>query len=108
MQSGKLIDFLKVRKCGMLCVNFRSVAEYNSAVIEFWPLPLEQRINIFLKHYLVVRRIHVKITLKVVKASKVVEMKLTQYRKNLLGGHFENILLLFVGQYGCLRQKAFH
>ena len=32
----------------MLCVNFHSVTVYNSAVMEFWPLPLEQRIKLFL------------------------------------------------------------
>ena len=47
MQSGKFIDFLNVCKCGMLCVNFHSVAVYNSSVMEFWPLPLEQRITLF-------------------------------------------------------------
>ena len=29
----------------MLCVNFYFMAAYNSVVIEFWPLPLEQRKN---------------------------------------------------------------
>ena len=47
MQSKKVIHFLKVCTCGMLCVNFQSVA-VNSAVMEFWPLPLEQRIKLFL------------------------------------------------------------
>ena len=42
MQSGKLQYFVKVCKCGMLCVNFRSVGVYSSAVMVFWPLPLEQ------------------------------------------------------------------
>ena len=46
MQSGKFIQFFKVCKCGMLCVNFHPVAVYNSAVIEFWPLPLKQRIKL--------------------------------------------------------------
>ena len=32
----------------MLCVNFHSMAVYNSAVMEFWPLSLEQRIKLFL------------------------------------------------------------
>ena len=31
----------------MFCVNFHSVAVYNSAVMEFWPLSLEQRIKLF-------------------------------------------------------------
>ena len=48
MQSEKLTDFLKVCKCGMLCVNFHSVAVYNSAVMGFWPLQLEQRIKLVL------------------------------------------------------------
>ena len=34
MQSGKFIDFLEVCKCGMLCVNFFSVAVYRSADME--------------------------------------------------------------------------
>ena len=49
MQSGKLIDFLKVCKCGMLCVNFLSVAVYKSATMEFWPLLLEERIKRFFR-----------------------------------------------------------
>ena len=53
-QSEKLMDFLKVRKCGMLCVNFRSVAANNSSVMEFWPLSIEQRTKLFLKLVLVV------------------------------------------------------
>ena len=48
MQLEKLIDFCKVCKCGMLCADFHSVAVYESAVMEFWPLPLEERIKLFL------------------------------------------------------------
>ena len=44
----KFIDFLNVRKCDMLCVNFQSVAVYDSAVMQFWTLPLEQRTKLFL------------------------------------------------------------
>ena len=44
--SQIFIKFLKVCKCGMPCVNFRSVEVYNSAVMEFWPIPLEQRIKL--------------------------------------------------------------
>ena len=32
----------------MLCVNFYSVAVYNSTVMEFWPLLLKQRIKLVL------------------------------------------------------------
>ena len=42
---------------------------------------------------ILVQQIHVKIALNVVKASKLV--------------HFENFLLLFSCQYGCLRQRHF-
>ena len=49
MESRKLIDFLKVYECGRLCVNFLSVAVYNSAVMGFWPLPFKQRKNLFLR-----------------------------------------------------------
>ena len=49
MQSGKLIDFLKVCRCGILCVNFVFLAVYDSAAMEFGPLPVEQRINLFLR-----------------------------------------------------------
>ena len=45
IRSAKFLDFLKVCKCGMLYVNFHFVAVYNSAVMEFWPFPLEQRIK---------------------------------------------------------------
>ena len=48
MQSGKFIDFSKVCKCGMLCLNVRSVAVYNSAVVEFWPFLLKQRMKLYL------------------------------------------------------------
>ena len=48
MQSGKLLDFLNLCQCGMFSLNFLSVAVYNSAVLEFWPLLLEQRIKLFL------------------------------------------------------------
>ena len=48
MQSGKSIDFVNVCKCGMLCVNFHFVAVFNSAVMEVWPLPLGQRMKLFL------------------------------------------------------------
>ena len=44
----KIYWILKVCKCGMMHLNFYSVTVYNSAVIEFWPLPLEQRIKLFL------------------------------------------------------------
>ena len=37
----KLIKFLEVCKCGILC------AVYYSTVMEFWPLPLKQRIDLF-------------------------------------------------------------
>ena len=47
--------------------------------------------------------------LNVVKASKLVQMKVIPYRLIVvLGeGHFENLLLLFVCQYGCLRRIQF-
>ena len=45
--TRKLIEFFKTCKCGMLCVNFHSVTVYNSAVMEFCPLPFEQRIKLF-------------------------------------------------------------
>ena len=48
MQLRKIIDVLKVSKCVMLFVNFHCVAVYNSAVMEFWPLPFEYRIKLFL------------------------------------------------------------
>ena len=36
MQSGEFIDFLKVCNSGMLCMNFLSIAVYNSTVMEFF------------------------------------------------------------------------
>ena len=48
MQSGNFTELSKVCKCGILCVKFLSVAVYNSAVMEFWPLHHEQRIKLFL------------------------------------------------------------
>ena len=48
MQSGKFIDFSKFCKCDMLWATFYFVAVYNSAVIEFWSLLLEQRIKLVL------------------------------------------------------------
>ena len=56
---------------------------------------------------LIVRRTRVKIALNVVKASKLVQMKLITHRSKLGSGHFENFLLLFVRQYGCFRQRQF-
>ena len=49
VHSKNVMDFFYVCKCGMLCVNFYSFAVYNSAVMEFWPLSLEQRITLVLK-----------------------------------------------------------
>ena len=61
-----------------------------------------------LKQLLVIeRRIGVKISLNVVKASKLVQMKLRIYRSKLALEHFENFLALFVRPYGCLRQRYF-
>ena len=45
---GEIRRFLKGSQVWHVCVNFHSVAVYNSAVMEFWPLPLEQRIKLFL------------------------------------------------------------
>ena len=51
----------------------------------------------------IVRRIDVKIALNVINASKLVQMKLITHRLKLCLGNFENVLLLFSHQYGCLR-----
>ena len=42
-------DLFKVWKCDLLRVNFHFVAVCNSAVMEFWPFPLEQIMKLFLK-----------------------------------------------------------
>ena len=49
MQSGKIIDSFEVCKWGMLCLNFYSVTVYDSAVMEFCPFLLKQRIKLILK-----------------------------------------------------------
>ena len=41
------MDFFEVCKCGMLCASFYFLTGYDSAVMEFWPLPFEQRITLF-------------------------------------------------------------
>ena len=47
-----------------------------------------------------VRKICVKIVLNVVKASRLVQIKLITERSKLGLGHFENFIPLFVYQYG--------
>ena len=49
MQSGKIIDYSGVFKCDKLSVKFYFIAVYNSAVMEYWTTPLEQRIKLALK-----------------------------------------------------------
>ena len=52
MESRKLIDFLKVYECGRLCVNFLSVAVYDSAAMEFWATPGRTKNESFLEIYI--------------------------------------------------------
>ena len=42
------MDFSEACKCGKVYVNFYFVAVYNSAVMEFWPLLLEQQTKLVL------------------------------------------------------------
>ena len=54
------MDFLKVCKCGRLYVNFLSATVYHSAIMEFWPLQLEQRIKLFLNTMLILKHFYVR------------------------------------------------
>ena len=56
---------------------------------------------------LITRWISVKIVLNLVKASKLVQMKLKHEDQNYRWEHLKNFLLLFVHQYGCLKQMHF-
>ena len=71
------------------------------------PKPVFSDFYVPSKDHHIVRQIRLKIALNVVKASKLVQMKLITQRSKLGLGHFENFLLLFSRQYGCLRQRYF-
>ena len=52
-----------------------------------------------------VRWIHVKFALNVVKAGSFVQIKLLSCKSRIVWGHFENSHLLFVCQYGYFKQR---